>query len=153
MVSTRKAKYFAWSNDGDSGHQFEALDRVPSSSFCRKPTWEKQRRESVTGKDFFLVIQRPPFCALFTEKGHFLSTVCYWRWKTWRTSEKRPNHGTDLHQFRGHLGRSGSEAETWDHYKIQSRIQGIQVSQYWLHFQVWWQHRIGYTFRKCPCLF
>ena len=54
MVSTRKAKYFAWSDDGDFGHQFEALDRVPSSSFCRKPTWEKQRRESVTGKDFFL---------------------------------------------------------------------------------------------------
>ena len=71
MVSTRKAKYFAWSNDGDSGHQFEALDRVPSSSFCRKPTWEKQRRESVTGKDFFFGIQRPPFCALVTEKGLF----------------------------------------------------------------------------------
>ena len=118
---------------------------------------ENQLGKSKDGKVLqvktFFVIQIAPFCALFTEKGHFLSTVCYWRWKTWRTSEKRPNHGTDLHQFRGHLGRSGSEAETWDHYKIQSRIQGIQVSQYWLHFQVWWQRRIGYTFRKCPSLF
>ena len=70
MVSTRKAKYFAWSNDGDSGHQFEALDRVPSSSFCRKPTWEKQRRESVTGKDFF-AIQRPFFVHYLQKKATF----------------------------------------------------------------------------------
>ena len=104
-------------------------------------------------KTFFLSFRDPLFVHYLLKKAIFLSTVCYWRRKTWRTSEKRPNHGTDLHQFRGHLGRSGSEAETWDHYKIQSRIQGIQVSQYWLHFQVWWQHTIGYTFRKCLCLF
>ena len=71
MVSTRKAKYFAWSNDGDSGHQFEALDRVPSSSFCRKPTWEKQRRESVTGKDFFWHSETPFLCIIYWKRPFF----------------------------------------------------------------------------------
>ena len=71
MVSTRKAKYFAWSNDGNSGHQFEALDRVPSSSFCRKPTWEKQRRESVTGKDFFWHSETPFLCIIYWKRPFF----------------------------------------------------------------------------------
>ena len=50
MVSSRKTKYFAGSNDWNPSDQSETMDCVSPSGFCRKSIGQKQRRQSVTGK-------------------------------------------------------------------------------------------------------
>ena len=54
-------------------------------------------------------------------------TVFDARRKAKRASTEREDHRPLLHQPRGHVGRSGEEADERARYKIQPRIQRIQV--------------------------